>query len=245
MGTDDLDYTAAGVEIRDDLRAAHLLVLDHFRKPGSWFTGAQRNAIATEARLALGCPLCRERKAALSPEHAEGKHATTGELGLALVDVIHRVRTDSGRLSRRFFERAIASGVTDDQYVETVGIVALTAGIDCLCRALGVPVFPLREPVPGKPSGQRPQGLVDGIAWVPLLPPEAAAGPEADLYGGADFVPNIVRALSLVPDHVHVLRKWSDAHYVELRNLAAGRAISRPQIELVAARVSALNECFY
>ena len=248
-----LDYTAAGAPIRDDLRAAHAMVLEHFSRPGCWFSGAERIAIAAESRLAVGCPLCRERKSALSPEHAQGErksalspeHATTGALKTRLVELIHRVRTDSGRLSRRFFDAEIAAGLSDGEYVEAVGIVALTSGLDFLCRALGVPVLPLPDPLPGVASRHRPAGLQEGIAWVPMLPPEAASGPDADLYGGADFVPNIVRALSLVPDHVRVLRKWSDAHYVALRDLTARRAIDRPQIELVAARVSALNECFY
>lgn len=240
-----LDYTAAGAPIRDDLRAAHAMVLEHFSRPGCWFSGRERIAIAAESRLAVACPLCRERKSALSPEHVQGEHATTGALKEPLVGLIHRVRTDPGRLSRRFFDAVIAAGLHHGEYVEAVGIVALAAGLDFLCRALGVPVLPLPGPLPGVPSRHRPFGLQEGIAWVPLLPPEAASGPDADIYGGADFVPNIVRALSLVPDHVRVLRKWSDAHYVALRDLTARRAIDRPQIELVAARVSALNECFY
>jgi hypothetical protein len=159
--------------------------------------------------------------------------------------VVHRVRTDPGRLSRRVFEAALAAGVGVGEYVEAVGIVAFAAGLDAQCRALGVPAFPWLEPLPGEPARRRPEGLEEGVAWVPMLPPERAAGPEADLYGGTSFVPNIVRALSLVPDHVRVLRRWSEAHYVALGDLGARRAIDRMQIELVAARVSALNQCFY
>ncbi len=240
-----LDYSACGAEIREDLREAHRAVLEHLRRPGCWFAGAERLAIAAEARRALQCPLCRERKAALSPEHARGEHATGGGLPAGLVDVIHRVRTDPGRLSRAWFERVIADGTSPEEYVEAVGIVAFTAGIDSLCRALGVPLHRLPPPVAGEPSRHRPQGLREGIAWVPLLAPEDASGSDADVYGDFTFVPNIVRALSLVPDHVRMLRRWSAAHYVDLVDFDARRAIDRQQIELVAARVSALNECFY
>jgi hypothetical protein len=240
-----LDYSAAGVEVREDLRAAHAMLLDYFRRAGSWFSGAQRNAIAEETRLAVRCPLCRERKAALSPDHVAGAHQTTGALSAPLVELIHRVRTDPGRLSRRCFEAVTKAGLDDGHWVEAVGIVAFTAGLDFLCRALGTPPFPLLDPIPGAPSGQRPRGLTEGVAWVPMLAPEDASGPDADLYGGSSFVPHIVRALSLVPDHVRTLRSWSAAHYVALTDLTARRAIDRPQIELVAARVSALNQCFY
>lgn len=245
MNAVQLDYSAAHAEIRQDLRVAHRMLLEYLRRPGNWFTGAQRLAVAAESRLALECALCRERKQAVSPEHARGRHQSTGELGDALVDLIHRVRTDPGRLSRRWYDRVRASGVGEEEYVEAVGIVAFTAGIDALCRALGIAFFPLPEPLPGEPSGYRPEKLTEGVAWVPLLLPEDAAGPDADVYGGAGFVPNIVRALSLVPDHVRALRRWSEAHYVDLRDLTARRALDRPQIELVAARVSALNQCFY
>lgn len=202
-------------------------------------------AIAAESRASLGCPLCRERKSALSPEHAQGKHARSQELSEPLIDLIHRVRTDPGRLSRRWFDRLLASGLSEGEYVEAVGIVAMAAGLDTQCRALGIAPFPLPEPLSGAPSRHRPEGVTAGIAWVPLLAPEDAAGPEADLYRGAEFVPNIMRALSLVPEHVRVLRRSSDAHYVAPRDMHARRAIDRQQIELVAARVSALNECFY
>jgi hypothetical protein len=81
-----------------------------------------------------------------------------------------------------------------------------------------------------------------------MLAPEDASGPEADLYGGLAFVPNIARALSQVPDHARLLQTETRSHYVSLEDLAnpkVGRDLDRLQIELVAARVSALNECFY
>lgn len=246
-----LDYSAAGVAVRDDLVESQRALLDALRRPGAWFDGAERCAIAAASRLAPSCPLCRERKAALSPEQARGEHARSADgaaLSDAVIEVAHRVRTDSGRLSRGWFERTLASGLSDAEYVETVGIVALVAGLDAFCRALGVAPFPLPPPLPGAPSRRRPEGLESGIAWVPLLAPQDASGPEADVYGGSRFVPNIVRALSLVPDHVRLLRQESASHYLPLARMndpQAARAIDRLQIELVAARVSALNECFY
>ena len=83
---------------------------------------------------------------------------------------------------------------------------------------------------------------------MPLLAPEDATGPEADLYDAAPLVPNIARALSCVPDHVRSLQRLTRSHYLPLADIGnpmKGRAIDRMQIELVAARVSAINECFY
>ena len=150
-----LDYSAASatqLEIREDLQAAHRLVLDHFRKPGRWFSGRQRLAIAEEARRSLTCALCQQRKQSLSPEHAQGEHATVSGLDAVLVDVIHRVRTDPGRLSKRWFEAVRAAGLSEGEYVEAVGIVALTAGLDAFCHTLGMPPFSLPQASPGPPG---------------------------------------------------------------------------------------------
>jgi hypothetical protein len=243
-----LDYSSAGVPIRADLQETHRVILDHLRAPGCWFTGAVRLAIAAESRAAESCPLCLERKAALSPEHGSGEHASASDLPDALVEIAHRIRTDSGRLSRGWFDRQLASGVSDGEYVEAVGIVGLLAGLDAFCTAAGIPRFGLPDARPGKPSRHRPENVVEGIAWVPILAPEDATGPEADLYPDAPMIPNIVRALSLVPDHARVLQLENHSHYIpiaDMTNPAAARDLDRLQIELVASRVSALNECFY
>ena len=243
--SDALDYSAAGAKIRTDLKRSHRRALDYVARPGSWWSGAERIALAQEARSAAGCSLCRERKAALSPEHAQGRHGGPSPLPEAVVDLVHRVRSDPGRMSRRVYEQALAAGVSEGHYVEAVGIAALVAGLDFECRALGIAPFPFPEPVAGEPSGYRPEGLTPGIAWVPMLLPEDAAGPEKGLYGGLPMVPNIMRALSSVPDHVRALLDWMGSHYVSVSDLSEERAIDRLQIELVASRVSALNECFY
>lgn len=237
----------AGVPVRADLRESHHVLLDGLRRPGCWFTGAERLALAAESRNALACPLCRERKASLSPERPEGRHARVSDLPEALVELVHRIRLDAMRLSRGWYERVRESGVEEGPYVELVGVVTFVAGLDYFCRALGVPLFALPEAVPGEPSRHRPEGVREGSAWVAMLAPEDASGPEADLYD-AELVPNIARALSLVPDHVRLLQRQTASHYVHVRDLqnpGVGKALDRMQMELVAARVSALNECFY
>lgn len=241
-------YAAAAVDVREDLRESHRAILEHLRRPGSWLRGAERLALAAESRHASGCALCRERKASLSPEQPAGEHDRVSDLPEAWVEIAHRIRLDPQRLSRAWFERVRADGLGEGAYVELVGVVAFTAGIDFFCRALGIPPFPLPEPLPGEPTRYRPQGLAAGPGWVSTLAPERATGPEADLYPPGPIVPNIVRALSQVPDHVRLLRQETASHYVALADIVdptVRRDLDRAQIELVAGRVSALNECFY
>jgi hypothetical protein len=142
----------------------------------------------------------------------------------------------------------MASGLDVGRYVELVSLTALLAGLDAFTRALDVAPFPLPAPLPGAPSGRRPPAATAGTAWVPMIEIADATGPEADIYGGSPFVPNIVRALSLVPDEVRALRGATESHYVPVALIpdpTVRRALDRSQMELVAARVSALNECFY
>ncbi len=244
-----LDYSAAGVPVRDDLRAAHRLIWAYVGAPGNWWTGAERVAIAAEVRHAVHCSLCRARKEALSPNAISGGHAQGGALPADVVDVIHRIRTDPGRLSRPWFEKVIASGLEVPQYVELVSVVTLVTGVDYFCRALGVAPFALPDPAPGAPSRYLPASAKPGTAWVPMIAPEDASGTEADLYPPAPLIPNIVRALSLVPDAVRTMWRSSDAHYLPVAEIGDPRArrgaLDRMQTELVAARVSAINECFY
>ncbi len=242
------DYSAAGIAVRQDLKDCHALLLHHVTAPGTWWTGAERRAIAEESRLATTCSLCRQRKDALSLNAVQGKHDSTGELPGDVVDVIHRIRTDPQRLSRDWFERVVPEILSDAHYVELVGVVTMMAGMDNFARAFGVAPFTLPAAKPGEPSRHRPASAKPGTAWVPMIDVTDADGPEADMYPQAPFVPNIMRAMSLVPDQVRALRRSSDAHYLPVQQIpdpTARRTIDRMQMELVAARVSALNECFY
>lgn len=248
MPTVTADFDYGGTPVREDIRAAQRAFWDHLRSPGAWWTGAERVAIAAESRLAEACDLCARRKAALSPGAVAGDHGGTELLPAAVVEVIHRVRTDPARLSRPWFDGVAAAGVAPPPYVEVIGIVTMLAGVDAFARALGVESFPLPEPKPGAPSRHLPDSARPAGAWVPMIAPEDASGPEADLYPGGTMIPNIVRALSLVPDEARMMQVLAAAHYLPIERIhdpLARRTLDRLQMELVAARVSLLNQCFY
>jgi alkylhydroperoxidase family enzyme len=243
---DDIDYGA--FRVRADIHAAHCGLWEHLRTPGTWWTGTQRVAIATEARQADQCDFCAARKSALSPAAVQGEHTRTAMLPRHVVDVIHRVRTDPARLSRTWFDAVIAGGLDIGSYVELIGVVTMITGVDYFARALGIAPFPLPAPRPGAPSRSVPASAQAGTAWVPMIAPEDAVGPEADLYPPRAVIPNIVRALSFVPDEVRMLQTLAAAHYLPVDRIGdptARRSLDRMQMELVAARVSALNQCFY
>jgi hypothetical protein len=245
----EIDYANALVPVRDDLVAAHRRAWERLARPGTWWSGAERVAIAAEVRSAAECALCRERKAALSPAGVAGEHASRGALPEVAVEVIHRVTTDPARLSKAWFEKCQAGGLGDAHYVETIGVIATVVSIDDFCRGLGMAPHPLPDPIPGEPSRRRPPGALPEDAWVPMIRESRATGAEADLYEGRRATGNVLRALSLVPDEVRGLMDLSAAHYLsptKMLDLRRGTpALDRLQVELLAGRVSALNECFY
>ena len=243
-----LDYRNSPWPVRGDLATAQRRAWARLAEPGEWWSGAVRVAIAEETRAALDCAFCRQCRAALSPYGAAGTHSRATDLPEVLVEVIHRIRTDPGRLTRRFYEEAVAGGLSDAEYVETVGVMATVIAIDSFCDAMGLPRHKLPAPVVGSPRRRRPAGAKEGLAWVPTVAPEDLTEAEAGIYDGLAAV-NIHRALSLVPAEVVGFFDMDSVHYLpdaQLRDFGTEyRALTHAQIEFLAGRVSAINRCVY
>lgn len=238
-------FGEAPYPIRSDLDQATREAWEFLGKPGNWWTGAERAALVAEVRAARDCRFCADRVDALSPYSVHGEHEIASTLPAVAIEATHRLTTDAARLSEKAIRELNGAGLTDEAYVEIVSIVSTVMGIDGFCDALGIPLLPLPEVQAGEPSRYRPAEAVDDGAWVPMIPSEGAGENEADLYAGR-FTPNVFRAMSLVPDAVRNLLSLLGAFYVkDVGNLKARNSLDRCQIELLAARVSALNECFY
>jgi hypothetical protein len=119
----NMSYATASVPVREDLPAAHRRAWRRLARAGTWWTGAERGAIAAEVRNAWSCPLCKARKAALSPYTIAGTRECVSKLPESAVDVIHRVVTDPGRLALTWFAETMATGeITDAQYMEIIDV---------------------------------------------------------------------------------------------------------------------------
>ena len=131
-------------------------------------------------------------------------------------------------------------------YVEALGIVATLRSIDQACRGMGAPRHALPEPIAGEPSREESPGLGNIGAFVPAITSAPPPPPNEDLWG-EEYI-NVISVLSASPDSVRDLHQLSAVQYVPLtsvEDVTSHRTLSRPQMELVAARVSAINECFY
>ena len=118
-------------------------------------------------------------------------------------------------------------------YVELVSAAVFATIADAFAEALGAEFEEFPEPQPGEPDRARPESVGEAGAWVPMTVPWAG--------------PNVGRALSLAPgDHLAFMNLVSAMYSLgDFTKLVWERPLSRPQVELVASRVSAVNECFY
>jgi hypothetical protein len=242
-----LSYDGNRYPIRDDLAQAQRRTWARLGEPGTWWSASDRLAIAAECRAARDCELCRRRKAALSPYGVPGEHTAVGPIAAPYVDAIHRLMTDPGRLTERWLDSLRAQGLEDERYIEIVGIVITVVMIDAFHRALGLEPPALPPATPGEPSRVRPAAAKKTVAWVPIVSPQDGFH---DVYASNEHIPLVRQAMSLVPAEVANLDSIEQAHYIPFDCVSepgksGGRALSRPQIELVAARVSFLNNCFY
>jgi len=219
-------------------------------QPGVWWSGSERVQILSEARAARRCELCRLRKTALSPHTVAGRHEAATGLRPEAIEAVHRIVSDPGRLSEAWYRRTTQSGLSDEAYVEVLAVVAMATAVDTFDRACGLPLRDAPAAIAGEPTRRRPSGAKPGLGWMPMLAPEDVAADDPPLYSSAGRIGgNVHRALSLVPEAMMQFWDMFEAMYLPqdaMRDFGREyRAITHAQIELLAARVSALNRCFY
>jgi len=198
-------------------------------RPGAHWAGAQRVAIAAAARAASPRPLWDRAPdlAELSREHSGG------ELSPFVAALVERVAVEPSSLTRDHVH-AITDEIGDAAYAELASIVTQVVSIDHHAAALGNELRPLPAAEAGAPHRRRPEGLADVGGHIEMT--EVIEGP------------NVRRSLSLAgADHERwmmlVFAMYSGSQFGEM--VWTDRALTRPQVELLAARTSALNECFY
>lgn len=200
-------------------------------QPGGWWTGEQKIAAASHARTAEARPLWDRR-----PSTIDGLGATAAEgepLSPLVVDTVERIAVEAGSIERTWAEAVIAI-LGDAAYAELVSVVASVVPIDRACALLGRPIETLPDPAAGEPSGERAAETVGIGSYLPVQ-----VG-----FEGA----NVAKSLSVAPTanmmRLGLVRAlYSGTRFGELK--WDDGPLNRPQVELVAARTSALNECFY
>lgn len=201
--------------------------------PGDWLTGPQRVDVWNESRRADSDPLDRARRSAVSPSAISEEHSASAHLPVAAVDVVHRVATDPGRLTGSWADDRIAA-LGEEVYTELVGLTAIVRCLDTFDAALGHEPPALPPAGDGDPACVRPTDVGDVGAWVAQSVDKTMA--------------NVSRTLSLVPVTNRAWRGLVNSHYSrnhEFLELTWSRALTRVQVEAVAARTTSELDCFY
>jgi hypothetical protein len=119
---------------------------DRLSRPGSWFTGAERVAIAGAAR---------------------GDESVDADAGVA--DAARRIHDAPATISLEWLNDIRDTGVSDAQYVEVLGVVSQLRAIDTFEFGVGRATRPLPEPTGGEPSRTRVDGAKLDGGWVPTV----------------------------------------------------------------------------
>ena len=138
---------------------------------------------------------------------------------------------------RRKSSTSSAKAIRHSKYVEIVSVVASSVIIDTMHSCLGLELPDVGRPDIRTPPGSEPALVEDGGAWLPLGQRDQS---RSDL--GFRRVPNILRAMGSVPSAVSLFFTCFRNHY---SMMGVPLDLQASQCEFIAARVSALNECFY
>lgn len=222
------------MEVRPDLADAHRDAWAALGQPGTWWTGAQRVELAATALHALtsATPL----PPWSAPSTIPGCLPADPVAPAAAHDAIYRVAVHAATLTESWYDTMVAE-LTDVAYVELVAISCTVAAVVAFRRAAGLELWPLPTAQPGEPSHELPPDLVPcGLNWVRVIaPPDEKAA--------------VVQAFTSVPAENDRLWMLAAAQYIPHLDMVDPNwnrgTLSRPQMELVAARISQLRECFY
>jgi hypothetical protein len=128
--------------------------------------------------------------------------------------------------------RRAADTAGDPATVETIGVVSLLSAVDGMHDALGVEREPLPEPRSGEPTGEVADGLKRRRTHVPM--PQGAIPLALDLVPAEGRMRIALSAPIYMPDDEMIHPDWRRRP-----------GLVRPQMEVVAARTSWHNDCFY
>lgn len=195
--------------------AAITNALAEIATPGSFYTGAERVGFAEHTRAARG----------LGPAGSE--------LPPVEAEAVARVAAAAMTSRSHHVDAWIQSGRDVLAYVELVSVVAQICGIDSYRIGLGTDLDPLPTPAPGDPVPNVHPDARKMNAWVPTVGIALAPTSLSALPGEAAPKKALASAWYITDDVIH---KY---------DVEPGRELTRPQMELVAARTSYLNECFF
>jgi hypothetical protein len=223
-----------GIAIRPDLLEAQAAAWRHVTSPGASWSGVERAAIASATLAALDDtdPVAPW----VSPSDTGRQLAGADVVGHQVADTVYRIARHAASVTEPWYRAQVDSVVDPFAYVELVGIVSAVAAVHGFHRAAGTQRPPLPIPDDAPAHGRHPVVEPATLNWVPVAVP-------------ADQVAAVVQGLSAAPAEWDNVKRLAAAQYIpvdEMSELGWTRGtLTRSEMELLAARLSAARQCFF
>ena len=160
----------------------------------------------------------------------QGVFETSQRLGDLVSGFIHKVAVNAHEIDESYV-KAAGEFMTPLQLVELTALVAQFSALDTFLHAAGLDPRALPESIAGEPTKLEVKGAKLMQGWFPTR--------------GTAGAPN---CFSAVADEHKALHDIHSAIYLsmeEMADLSVVKDLHRSQIELLAARTSNYNDCFY
>lgn len=108
---------------------------DRLASAGTWWSGADRVALAAEARAA-----------------ADGLPSPSSNLASGVAAMARRIMTNAHEIDRASIDALVDEGVSLEAYTEMVGVVARLSAVDTAVVGMGSDRAPLPTPLDGEPT---------------------------------------------------------------------------------------------
>lgn len=177
---------------------------------------------------------CGEERVAIAQQARcarAGEPAQDSILPEVAVKAIRQIATEAHKIDQLWVTRCQDEGLEPLPMVELLAVTAKLSAIDTFFSAVGRELLPLPQPSEGEPSRETVKGADINHGWLPTRGPAGA--------------PNCFSAVRSEHDALHELHSSFYISLNEMRKLDLVKDLQRSQLELLAARTSFINDCFY
>lgn len=156
----------------------------------------------------------------------------SGDLPAPVEEATRRLSVEPATIRGTDVARWEMEGLDSFAYIELVGIVSRLMALDTASFGLDLKPRHLPEPRDGEPTRVRAEGAAITTGWTPTVGPAGAPS-----------------SLSAVPAEAEAMFDAHGVLYLSTDDMfemqITREGLTRPQMELAAARTSVLNDCFY
>ena len=160
-----------------------------------------------------------------------GRKSTAGSLTAVAAEVTGKIATAAHTIDQQYVRDCHDRGLAPLPMVELLAVAAKVTAIDTWRRGIGEAPLPLPEPSGGKPSGSTVRGAKLDHGWLPTV--------------GRASAPVCFSAVAAEHESLHQLHGALYLSMDEMRDNNIVKDLHRTQLELLAARTSYKNDCFY